>query len=268
MKFFTVSHIALAAIPAVNGYAISTDGVQCHSGPGADYANVHSYATKEDISLSCQTQQNDEVWYKTSGDCFVSAEHVSNAANLATCELSSDDDYASYLDLRAEDTEDAGDAEDADTAAEPASDEVAGEAAAEDAAAAAAIPGPVKNDYPYGGQCGGVDPWAFIKCQCTSFVAFRINKRLGVKFTHRYKGAAWGDAKIWDEAARKSKVRIDNKPVPGCIAQTNAGPGHVAWVTKVSGNKVTVEEFNYVHKKAYGTRTADKSKFSYIHIKV
>ncbi len=257
MKLSAITQIAITAIPAVRGYAITQDGVQCHSGPGADYASVRTYAAKQDISLSCLAQQADEAWYQTSDHCFVSAEHVPQAAaaaaaaaTLAACAPSSDDDYASFLlDLRAEDSE----------------SEVL---VAEAAAAAAAIPGPVTNDYPYSGQCGGVDPWAFIKCQCTSFVAFRVNKRLGVKFTNRYKGAAWGDAKIWDEAARQSKVRIDAKPVPGCVAQTNAGPGHVAWVTRVAGDKVTVEEYNYVHKKAYGTRTVAKSTFSYIHIKV
>ncbi|KAJ3493964.1 hypothetical protein NLG97_g4388 [Lecanicillium saksenae] len=263
MKFSAIAQIAIAATPVVNGYAIAQDGVQCHSGPGADYASVRTYAAKQDISFSCQAQQNDEAWYKTSDDCFVSAEHASDAATgLEACESSSDDDYASYLlNLRDED-------EAVEVDAEADSEEAA--AVGQDFAveAASAIPGPVKNDYPYSGKCSGTDPYHFYRCQCTSFVAFRINKRLGVKFTNRYKGAAWGDAKIWDEAAHKSKVRIDNKPVPGCVAQTNAGPGHVAWVTKVSGDKVTVEEYNYVHKKAYGTRTVAKSKFSYIHIKV
>ncbi|OAQ99912.1 hypothetical protein LLEC1_03232 [Akanthomyces lecanii] len=217
------------------GYAERQDSLPCH---------LRAYAVKQDISLSCQAQQEDETWYKTSDDCFVSAEHVSPASsNLAACAPSSDDDdYASFLlQLRAEDGA---------------------------ATAAAAIPGPVTNDYPYSGSCSGVDSWAFYKCECTSFVAFRVNKRLGVKFTNQYKGAHWGDAMIWDDAARQSKVRIDGKPVPGCVAQTNAGAGHVAWVTKVSGDTVTVEEYNYVHKKAYGTRTVAKSTFSYIHIKV
>ncbi|TQV99357.1 hypothetical protein V2A60_004835 [Cordyceps javanica] len=259
MKLSAVAQIAVAVIPAADGYAINQDGVQCHSGPGADYATIRAFAVRQDISLSCQSLRDDEAWYKTSDGCFVPSTHVPGAADLPSCEESpaSEADYASFLlDLRAE----------GDEAAEAGPEEAVSAADAD--AAAAAIPGPVTNDYPYSGKCSGVDPWAFYKCQCTSFVAFRINKRLGVKFTNKYKGAAWGDAKIWDEAARQSKVRIDGKPVPGCVAQTNAGPGHVAWVTKVSGDKVTVEEYNYVHKKAYGTRTVAKGTFSYIHIKV
>ncbi|KAJ6780327.1 hypothetical protein PWT90_05324 [Aphanocladium album] len=261
MKFSAIAQIAIAATPVVKGYAITQDGVQCHSGPGADYASVRTYAAKQDISLSCSAQQNDETWYKTSDDCFVSAEHASGATSLGACESSSDDDYASYLlGLRAED----------EAAPEAASEEEESATVGQDfaAEAASAVPGPVTNDYPYSGKCSGTDPWAFYKCQCTSFVAFRINKRLGIKFTNQYKGAHWGDAKIWDEAARQSKVRIDNKPVAGCIAQTNAGAGHVAWVTKVDSSVVHIEEYNYVHKKAYSTRQVAKGKFSYIHIKV
>ncbi|KAJ2073165.1 hypothetical protein GGI16_008894, partial [Coemansia sp. S142-1] len=127
--------------------------------------------------------------------------------------------------------------------------------------------GPMKDDYPYPGQCDGVDPWRYFKCQCTSFVAWRINSRLGVKFHNHYKGPNWGNANTWDEAARKTGVPINNTPVPGCIAQTNSGSaGHVAWVAKVSGNSVTIEEYNYKRHK-YGTRTVPKSSFNYIHIK-
>ncbi|KAJ2900314.1 hypothetical protein IWW38_000573 [Coemansia aciculifera] len=131
------------------------------------------------------------------------------------------------------------------------------------------IPGPIKDDYPYPGQCDGIDSWHYYKCQCTSFVAWRINSRLGVKFDNYYKGPNWGNGNTWDEAARKTGVTINGTPVPGCVAQTNAGSyGHVAWVAKVSGDSVTVEEYNYVHAKKYSTRTVPKSSFNYIHIKV
>lgn len=247
MKLSTVAQAAIAATP-VAGHAIAQD-VECRLGPGADYATARIYASPHPISLTCAAEL-DEPWYQTADACFVSGEHVPPpSTKLPSC-APVDEDYAAFLDLR---SEDATNTEDANQLA---------------AAAATAVPGPVKNDYPYSGKCSGTDPWAFYRCQCTSFVAFRINKRLGVKFTNQYKGHGWGDAKIWDEAARASKVRIDNKPVAGCVAQTNAGAGHVAWVTKVSGDKVSVEEYNYVHKKAYGTRTVAKSTFSYIHIKV
>ena len=135
--------------------------------------------------------------------------------------------------------------------------------------AARAIPGPQTNDYPYKGHCGGVDPWSFYKCQCTSFVAYRINKRLGIKFTNHYKGHHWGNANTWDEAAKASGVKVNHTPKPGSIAQSNAGSaGHVAWVSKVNGDKVTIEEYNWAKREGYSTRTVAKSKFNYIHVKV
>jgi surface antigen len=134
-----------------------------------------------------------------------------------------------------------------------------------------AVPGPLKDDYPYKGKCGKVDKWNYYTCQCTSFVAWRINNRLNIHFTNRYKGHSWGNANTWDEAARASGVKINSTPKPGCIAQTNAGSaGHVAWVHAVSSNGkyVTVEEYNWNNPLKYGVRkTLPKSKFNnYIHL--
>jgi surface antigen len=64
-------------------------------------------------------------------------------------------------------------------------------------------------------------------------------------------------------------VTVNNKPVPGCVAQSNAGGyGHVAWVTAVGPTTVTIEEYNYGSKEGYGRRTVPKGNFNYIHIKV
>jgi surface antigen len=128
------------------------------------------------------------------------------------------------------------------------------------------IPGPRKDDYIYD-NCSGVDKWNYYKCQCTSFVAQRINQRLGIHFTNQYKGAAWGNANSWDNAAKATGVKVDGTPKPGAIAQTNAGSyGHVAWVSAVNGNTVTIEEYNWVKKEKYSVRTVDKSAFNYIHL--
>ena len=88
-----------------------------------------------------------------------------------------------------------------------------------------------------------------------------------------YKGQHWGNANLWDEAARKSTgVKIDKKPKKNSVAQTDksgSGLGHVAWVKSVSddGKKVTVEEYNY-KKDKYGTRTVGVGEFEwYIHLK-
>jgi surface antigen len=132
------------------------------------------------------------------------------------------------------------------------------------------------DDYPYKNQCASadrVDRWHFYKCECVSFVAWRINQVLDIKFTNMYKGQHWGNANLWDEAARKSTgVKIDKKPKKNSVAQTDksgSGLGHVAWVKSVSddGKKVTVEEYNY-KKDKYGTRTVGVGEFEwYIHLK-
>jgi len=130
------------------------------------------------------------------------------------------------------------------------------------------------DDYPYKNSCNtknDVDPWGFYKCECTSFVAWRINDVKKIKFTNWYKGEHWGNANLWDGAARDSKVKINKTPKKGAVAQTDksgSGLGHVAWVKSVSGDgkKVTVEEYNY-KKDKYGTRTVDKGDFQwYIHL--
>jgi len=130
------------------------------------------------------------------------------------------------------------------------------------------------DDYPYKSSCNtknDVDPWNFYKCECTSFVAWRLNNVNEIKFTNRYKGQHWGNANLWDNAARASKVKINKTPKKGAVAQTDksgSGLGHVAWVKSVSkdGKKVTVEEYNY-HKDKYGVRTVNKGEFQwYIHL--
>jgi surface antigen len=134
------------------------------------------------------------------------------------------------------------------------------------------------DDYPYKAQCAlkapnNIDRWHFYKCECVSFVAWRINQVLDINFTNMYKGQHWGNANLWDEAARKSTgVKIDKKPKKNSVAQTDksgSGLGHVAWVKSVSedGKKVTVEEYNY-KKDKYGTRTVGVGEFEwYIHLK-
>jgi len=126
------------------------------------------------------------------------------------------------------------------------------------------------DDYPYRGQGDGIDPWNFYKGQCTSFVAWCLNSRNGVKFTNQYGGVSrWGNAKEWGGVAESLGIEVDMNPAVGSIAWHNRNTyGHVAWVKEVSGNKVTVEEYNHVAADTFGTRTIDKSTFTgFIHIK-
>lgn len=113
-----------------------------------------------------------------------------------------------------------------------------------------------------------VDPWNFYNRECTSFVAWCLNSRNGVAFTNWYGGVRWGHAKNWGNAARSIGITVNSSPAVGSVAWSNSGTyGHVAWVSAVNGNSVTIEEYNYSRAGAYGTRTVNASSFQYIHIK-
>ncbi|CCX17460.1 Similar to Staphylococcal secretory antigen ssaA; acc. no. Q5HLV2 [Pyronema omphalodes CBS 100304] len=225
---------APAPSPAPAPYPlVHTDTLNCRSSPSTSSSITKTYKKSDDIKITCQTYgdtiKGNNIWDKTPDGCYVSDYYVKTGKSgfvVGKC------------------------------ANAPAPKPPAGK-----------VPGPRVDDYDYRGRCSGVDPWLYYKCQCVSFVAQRINERLGIKFNNKYKGATWGYANQWDEAARRSGVLINKTPKPGAIAQTNAGSmGHVAWVSAVNGNKVTVEEYNYVHVKGYGVRTVDKGTFNYIHL--
>ncbi|MGC4806302.1 CHAP domain-containing protein [Micromonospora sp. DT233] len=122
---------------------------------------------------------------------------------------------------------------------------------------------PAKNDYPYKGQGSGIDPWNFYKGQCTSFAAWALRSRVGVKFHNQYKGQArWGNAKEWVGAAKRAGVPVRNKPKAGDIAVRLGGTyGHVAFVTKVNANGTfQVDEYNYVSADKYSHRRVSVGK--------
>lgn len=126
------------------------------------------------------------------------------------------------------------------------------------------------DDYPYRGQ-SGVDPWNFYKGQCTSFVAWKLNNSNGVNFTNQYGSASkWGNAKTWGTVAQRLGIAVNRTPEVGSVAWWNNGTyGHVAWVSAVNGDTITVEEYNWSVSEGYSIRTLNKSKVTggFIHIK-
>src|SRR4029453_17244169 len=106
------------------------------------------------------------------------------------------------------------------------------------------------DDYPW--DTGGFpvfDPYLFVKYQCTSFVASRIDH-------YRYppnsfNGVSYNNAKNWYDAARRYGGTVSHTPAVGWVAQRNGGRwGHVAWVAGIDGNDIIVEEYNYDHPEA------------------
>jgi surface antigen len=109
-----------------------------------------------------------------------------------------------------------------------------------------------------------VDPWQFYNRECTSFVAWRLNSENQVAFNDYWQGQHWGDASNWRRAALALDVPVDNNPSRGAVAWWAAGSagssrGHVAWVQKVGDGAITIEEYNYLHRGGYDTRTISSS---------
>lgn len=121
-----------------------------------------------------------------------------------------------------------------------------------------------------------VDPWLFYNRECTSWVAWRLNSENQVDFYNYWKGEHWGDASHWKAAALAAGVRVDNNPTRGAVAWWAAGSagssrGHVAWVQTVGAGAITIEEYNYLHRGRYDTRTISSSSSlwptGFIHVK-
>lgn len=129
------------------------------------------------------------------------------------------------------------------------------------------------DSYPYkNASVVGVDAWKFYNRQCTSFVAWRLNDA-GIPFYNHMRGGRFGNATNWDVNARKiGGIKVNKKPAPGAVAQWKAGNhasgfGHVAYVTEVKGDKITIEEYNY-KKYSFSRRELPASQPSYyLHFK-
>ncbi|MEO6796646.1 MAG: CHAP domain-containing protein [Candidatus Dormibacter sp.] len=131
------------------------------------------------------------------------------------------------------------------------------------------------NDYPYRGTANHLDPWGFYTGYCTSFVAFRLAQE-GVRLSGASlrgpngRTAFFGNGGSWDAAARSIGYTVDTHPTVGSVAVWHGGEnyawwgGHVAYVMGVtSSGQAVVEEYNWSHYLAYGTRVVTAPR--YIH---
>lgn len=111
--------------------------------------------------------------------------------------------------------------------------------------------------YPYTGSCGGVDPWMFYKCQCTSYAAWAFLRETGLVFynTRPGQGNAWN----WPALAADQGYTVSSTPRVGDIVSwpqrfPNMPYGHVAMVRGVRGGLIDVEEYNWVSPERYSYR--------------
>lgn len=101
---------------------------------------------------------------------------------------------------------------------------------------------------------GYVDPWSFYVGECTSYVAYRLN-RDGIPFSNYYMGIRWSNAINWKNRAEQLGLEVTKTPQRGAIAWFKYG--HVAYVKSVQSGKAVIAEYNYSppYGGQYSTRT-------------
>ena len=122
--------------------------------------------------------------------------------------------------------------------------------------------------YIYRGVCptpdGGkriLDKWNEWICECTSYVADKLNER-GVPFTARYRNVLWSGAINWINSATLAGVPYNTTPQRGDIAWFKYG--HVAYVEAVdSYGNVTISEYCFGVPYGYHTRTINRGVYAY-----
>lgn len=106
-----------------------------------------------------------------------------------------------------------------------------------------------------------IEKWNFWECECTSYVADKLNER-GVPFKWSYKNGSWGGASNWLNAAKKTGTPYSSYPRRGDVAWW--GSGHVAYVDAVdSYANVTISEYNWGNPRDFHTRTVQRGAQSY-----
>lgn len=77
---------------------------------------------------------------------------------------------------------------------------------------------------------------------------------------------AWGDAKMWDDNARRDGHTVSRTPIAGSVFVDNSGYyGHVGVVLYTSGTNVVVKDMNFVGFGKWSTRTVPASSYVYIY---
>jgi len=110
------------------------------------------------------------------------------------------------------------------------------------------------------------DKWGFAQCNCTSYVAHRLNLA-GLKFSNSSFGQRWSNAHNWDDAAQAAGIIVSSVPKKGSVAQWNKDEigdptfsvGHVAYVDNVVLNadgtvkSINISQYN-ITKNAYSEK--------------
>lgn len=116
-----------------------------------------------------------------------------------------------------------------------------------------------------GADGNGGDGYGYGCRQCASYVAWRIAKETGYYYR-------WGNAKDFTGNATNAGYKyLGMNPQPGSIAvmdpgKAGQGYGHVAWVEGVSGDMITISQYNYDYGQGYGMYSMmTMSKYAFDH---
>ena len=120
------------------------------------------------------------------------------------------------------------------------------------------------DDYPFKtASPEAADKWGFYYRECTSFVAYRLNRMKNFRFSNRMQGGHFGDAGHWDDNARALGFRVDDRPTVGSVMVRDSGTwGHVAVVAKVEASRFLIEEYNHEVSHGYSQRWISRSTSS------
>jgi surface antigen len=112
-----------------------------------------------------------------------------------------------------------------------------------------------------------IDPWNEYNRECTSFVAWRLHARNGFEMPFNDDAGGWGP----DASSRG--YTVNSTAAVGAVAWYNATAkppyGHVAWVESISGQTITVEQYNIGNNGTYSESTIATlgTPSGYIHFK-
>lgn len=140
------------------------------------------------------------------------------------------------------------------------------------------------DDYPWRlDQTWSSDRYGFTKRQCVSFVAWRTAQR-GHELSNLRQG--WGNARDWDNAARRLGVGIGHHAVVGAVAHWNPGEsspvystrnarlegwmragayGHVGYVEKVyADGSVLLSHYNGNGRRGFALARVRAPRYLYV----
>ncbi len=108
-----------------------------------------------------------------------------------------------------------------------------------------------------------VDPWGMYNRECVSYVAWKVQQKIG---RMPYWGGR-GNANQWPSSARADGIAVGSTPRAGAVAISMAGYyGHAMWVENVlPGGMIHVSQYNYEVQGLYSEMTISGNGLIYIY---